>query len=1183
MTTQTEISWNQLAPQAVALDALNRFQWSVFPLDAGKQPPIIPGKTKEDGSPMRMGWKKYQKERANEALVTRWQTVFQPSAWAIIAGALSNKIILDFDGEKGYKTLELLGLNPHVRTGSGGYHVYFKHPGWYVPTLNSKSKIDLGKRWPGLDIRGDGGYAAFCGSNASGQYTWLRNPEEVEEVSILPDALRDFLGLLHAPLPQEKKVIELRPQQMMRQTGQSIADICLEKALDRAANGRDDACFWLAQQLHDNDYSQAEAENICEGFARRTHTTNTKGAAEPFTEADARAKVASAYSYPSREPWSQRTQEQETRRPNYKQTLLSVPEQTMLRQEIQTAIQKGDAETLYRLAKEIIRCDSEEEKIIDSEIRVGMEKCKAFSLRDYNNLKKTARELEQQVRKVAAAALIAGNGLYGKDATGMFYRTEEGEQIYCSNFPAEIVRDVFVDDGATRSDESERERFFEIETYGGQEKFLIPAAKLEGCEWINKFVSSKAYVMAGKTTKQHFVNAVKECSNPSRHTLFSHTGWTAVEGQMVYLHAGGYLGNGPHRLALAQNTQGSSTAQQGESGNLTKREGNQGSVPSVLSVPNSLSENYSVKLSGNLARYDLSPEVGIDLHDAIRASLRFLDIASDRVTAPLYCANWRALLGKNNFSLHVWGKSGRGKTALCALIQQHHGKTMEADQLPIAWKSTENSIEDFIFRAKDTVVVIDEFKPIGSKNRIEEWHAKADSIFQAIGNGAFRARLNSSLEQRAERRPGALVISTGEDTPKGQSLKARGIIISMNESITTVGSTAQQKLSAAQTEAAQGFYVQVTRAYLEWLAPRILTIQQTLSTTIATERKRLSIAGHPRAGTNTANMLVGIQYFLQFAVDSGAITQAQSDTYLSRCRKALLDIAEEAAEENTYDNPSEQWLRLLRAALASQQAHLSLINGDYPGLEYGWVQSIQPSEMEGREDKHTYSGGGRKIGWIDGEHIYLNPTSAYEAANSIGSKNGSIIALQEATLRKHLDQDGVLASTGKRKKNGKEIKLYTVRRSIGGVQQEVLHLKKSTLLPSGNEEEISLLSETLREEEQGELSNDPTEDSTEHEVSSSCEAPKCRRSIENDTAFNYDAYGNAWCGLHVNRKHFLECGGRLPQPFPGLLAKGQIVRGTRAAWTLFAKSADDITISQALAFIDTISLGGEDGKRPAER
>jgi|SRR5712664_5028398 hypothetical protein len=53
-------------------------------------------------------------------------------------------------------TFSALGLHPHVQTGSSGYHVYFRHPGWRVPTLNSTSKRAFGQGWPGLDIRADG-------------------------------------------------------------------------------------------------------------------------------------------------------------------------------------------------------------------------------------------------------------------------------------------------------------------------------------------------------------------------------------------------------------------------------------------------------------------------------------------------------------------------------------------------------------------------------------------------------------------------------------------------------------------------------------------------------------------------------------------------------------------------------------------------------------------------------------------------------------------------------------------------------------------------------------------------------------------------------------------------------------------------------------------------------------------
>ena len=157
--------WTDQAPHQIALDALQQFQWSVFPLDEEKKPPKT-GDTHPDGQPKRLGWKRLQTRRASPKEVLYWQKTYTPSAWGVITGAISNLVLLDFDGEAGQETRERLGLtSPHVQTGSGGHHVYFLHPGWMVPTLNSKSSVELGKRWPGLDIRADGGYAAFCGQN----------------------------------------------------------------------------------------------------------------------------------------------------------------------------------------------------------------------------------------------------------------------------------------------------------------------------------------------------------------------------------------------------------------------------------------------------------------------------------------------------------------------------------------------------------------------------------------------------------------------------------------------------------------------------------------------------------------------------------------------------------------------------------------------------------------------------------------------------------------------------------------------------------------------------------------------------------------------------------------------------------------------------------------------------------
>lgn len=290
--------WNSQAPHETAKDAGQRFQWSVIPLDLDKRPCKTGGKH-DDGTPKRLAWKKYQSERAHEKQIDYWHKQHNPSAWAIITGAISNVVVLDFDGDQGRVTSRRLGLEPHVRTGSGGEHVYFQHPGWRVPTLNSKSKQEMGRRWPGLDIRADGGYAAFCGRNESGPYIWLRDFQP-EPLDILPDELRIFLGLMYSP-DEAKARNEPAPQRTQTNT-HDFGERLLNWALRRIVyQGRDNSAFDLACQLRDNDVPLAQS--IMREFARKCPSINTKGQIEAFTEDDALAKLESANTRAARKPW----------------------------------------------------------------------------------------------------------------------------------------------------------------------------------------------------------------------------------------------------------------------------------------------------------------------------------------------------------------------------------------------------------------------------------------------------------------------------------------------------------------------------------------------------------------------------------------------------------------------------------------------------------------------------------------------------------------------------------------------------------------------------------------------------------------------------------------------------------------------------------------------------------------
>jgi putative DNA primase/helicase len=263
---------------------------------------IIP--TNLDKRPAVKEWKPFQTARPTPDQIQSWAKT-GPAGWAQITGAVSNIVTLDFDGPAGSETLRKLGLNPHRKTPSGGYHVDFEYPGWRVKTLNHESAPELGRRWPGLDIRGDGGYVVFAGRSDKGSYEWLRSPDP-DPLSILPEDLRRDFGLLHPPGSSNGYS---KPQAATKAAinGRVDDDLLVRRAVEKArSEGRNNAGFWLAAQLRDNGYSQFEADSIIMRYVGLVPATNLKGQHEPYTAAEARASLREAYSQPARDAWPRR-------------------------------------------------------------------------------------------------------------------------------------------------------------------------------------------------------------------------------------------------------------------------------------------------------------------------------------------------------------------------------------------------------------------------------------------------------------------------------------------------------------------------------------------------------------------------------------------------------------------------------------------------------------------------------------------------------------------------------------------------------------------------------------------------------------------------------------------------------------------------------------------------------------
>lgn len=138
----------------------------------GKPWPLIPAKDDDQGKRCIRAWKHLQDVNANRD----YDDIDAP-LWAIPTGRGTGVVVLDFDGEAGHRTSHTLWegdyrspvrvmVSPHVRTGSGGFHLYVEAPSW--PVKNRTRAL------PGMDVRGDGGVAYVAGSSLKGTYEILR-------------------------------------------------------------------------------------------------------------------------------------------------------------------------------------------------------------------------------------------------------------------------------------------------------------------------------------------------------------------------------------------------------------------------------------------------------------------------------------------------------------------------------------------------------------------------------------------------------------------------------------------------------------------------------------------------------------------------------------------------------------------------------------------------------------------------------------------------------------------------------------------------------------------------------------------------------------------------------------------------------------------------------------------------
>jgi hypothetical protein len=561
----------------------------------------------------------------------------------------------------------------------------------------------------------------------------------------------------------------------------------------------------------------------------------------------------------------------------------------------------------------------------------------------------------------------AQHGRYELTPDGIVqYTYRDGEKVhkFLTNFGARILTNVIEDDGIGQQNALE----MEAQCRGRSHHFCIPAADFPKMTWPIEKLGGEAIIAAGNGAKDHARAAIQFLSRDiARRKVFTHTGWRQIDDEWLYLHVDGAIG----------------------------RDG--------------LDDSVKVKLPQTLAVFRLpEPPIGERLENAIRATLRFLNIAPHSHTVPLFASIWRSVLGPSDFSLHATGPTGTFKTSVTALAMQHFGPGFDSVHLPGAWSSTANANAAMQFTLKDALFLIDDFVPRGSRADVERLHRDADRIFRGQANNFGRGRLGrDGVTLRDPNPPRGLTLSTGEDSPRGESLTSRVWRLGFSP-----GDVDVHELTDCQTDADAGIYAEVMAGFLQYLAPRYASVKLRMPKYIEEYRAYATRDGqHNRTPQITANLMLGIQYFLRFARHYEILTKAESEEIRTDAWRSLLDCAAAQTRGQASEEPSQRFIDLIASALSSGEATV------------------------GKADTGYVSSGakGRVIGWTAGDFVLLEPEAAFATAQRLAEQQGEGIAVAKNTMWKRLRDHNLLARYGQDHN--------TVQCTIGGVRRRVLCIR----------------------------------------------------------------------------------------------------------------------------------------------
>lgn len=480
----------------------------------------------------------------------------------------------------------------------------------------------------------------------------------------------------------------------------------------------------------------------------------------------------------------------------------------------------------------------------------------------------------------------------------------------------------------------------------------VRADEFPSMNWVADKWGMAPIIYPAPSAERNLRTAIQVMSSPAKRDIYTHTGWTEINKERVYLSATGGIGKSGHK------------------------------------------PDITVRLPHELSNYALPKP--IKSREAFAASASLPGIGPPAVTVPLLLAAYRAAMGPTDFAIHLAGRTGTFKSELTSLIQSHFGAGMDARHLPASWSSTANALEALAYKAANAIMVIDDFVPLGTAWQVRGLQKTADQIIRAQGNQAGRSRMTDISSLQTTFYPRGLIVSTGEDIPEGHSVRARMLILEL-----APGDIEPKNLTRAQQQ--RNLFPQAMADWIQWLAEKDRRVQHRELARQARDG-HLDI-GHSRTPPIFGELLATAHLLTEYAQERGFLDDKTAAKVRNNAGAALLDAAKAQEAMLTAADPVTGLLETIATVLASQVCHVKTRNGGIPvdAEKWGWTRQQSAGEMP------TWKSNGPRLGWVDQDagELLLDQSCLVLLKKYSGGK----LAVTPQTLLKRLKEAGILSRT----------------------------------------------------------------------------------------------------------------------------------------------------------------------------